>query len=124
MKMSILREALTALDQLRELPLQRGVGLRVVIVTPDDELEHLRAEIAPPAQSGAHTTARAPIFFLGRARVFIRGARVPITVKDMQGRAVVVEAIRAHRKFEAVDVDETNTGVLANGHAAGGKADI
>ena len=58
-------------DDLSKLTLQHLTGCIVIIVTPDDHFEHLRASLAPAAQRRTHTAARCPILFLRGGDIFI-----------------------------------------------------
>jgi hypothetical protein len=58
-------------DDLSKLTLQHLTGCIVIIVTPHDHFEHLRASLALAAQRRAHTAARCPILLLRGGDIFI-----------------------------------------------------
>jgi hypothetical protein len=68
---------------LLELTLQHFVCCFIIFVAPENEFEHLRADVSKAAQCRTQTAARCPILLLRRGDIFVGGTRIPVTVKQM-----------------------------------------
>ena len=68
----VLAAILARVDDLRQLTCKRFIRFAVVLIAPNDKLEHLSADIAPSPQGGTATSASRPIFRFGRGDALIR----------------------------------------------------
>src|SRR5256885_4634265 len=73
-------------EKTSELAGKRVIRLVVVLITPDDDLENLGADLAPALQRCTHSAAHRPIFGHGRRDCLVGGARIPIAIKNVQRR--------------------------------------
>src|ERR1700693_2002257 len=96
----------------------------VVLVTPNNDFQDLRANLAPTLQGRAHPATERPIFHLRGRRVLIRRTSVPVTIKNMQRRTAILEPIRTNRQMHAVNRHHPKTIVAFHCATTGGQTNI
>src|SRR5260221_12101444 len=72
----------TRANELTELAQESFTRFAVVLIAPDDDLEHLGTDLAAPLQRRPQSSTRRPIFRFSSSNVFIRRASVPITIEN------------------------------------------
>src|SRR6266404_2142837 len=83
----------TPTNHLTELAGERFTGFIIVLITPDDDLEDLRADVAPALESSPQPSARRPILRFSRRDIFVGRTRVPITIKNVERNAAIIESV-------------------------------
>src|ERR1700738_1639414 len=68
----LLAPILTHADDLRQFAHERFARFPVVLITPDNELEHLCTDVAPPLQGGSQPAAGRPILGFSGSDAFVR----------------------------------------------------
>src|SRR2546426_8623472 len=114
----------TGPDKAAQLACEGRVRLVVVLITPNDDFQNLRADLAPALQRRANSSPGRPIFGLGRGHTFVGRPRVPIAVKDVQRRTAIVESIGTDGHVQPVDCDHAQTVVAFHCSAACRKTNV
>src|SRR2546423_1162849 len=114
--------ALPRPDDLAQLLDRGGLGFRGIVVTPRDDLQHLRADVAFAALHYFDPAGCGPIFLIEHARR--RRSAVPITIEDVKGLAGIFENVGANGKRNAVHGEQFVLDAAALRHAARGEANV
>src|SRR5262249_26026100 len=117
----LLAVILTAANDFLQFAGERVSPFGIVLITPNDKLEHLGTNFAPSFERCSEPPARRPIFGLGGGDIFVRGTRVPVTVKNVKRHASIIESVGAHRQSYAVEFEHANAVVALHCPATGGK---
>src|SRR5882724_9964265 len=114
----------TGSNDLTKLASKRFTCLGVVLVTPNNNLQHLRADFSPALQRSSQAAAGRPILGFGGGDIFVGRTRIPIAIENVKGHAAIVESIGTDRQTYSVDNEHVQAVVALHGSAAGGKTNI